>query len=88
MAKLTKAQQAFLDYIDNHRGHIYFTRELKTEKEKCFVGTKQVNDKVFFFFYDIGYLELSDKFEGRKYEYFYMRCVEWKLNDYKSGLNK
>lgn len=82
MAKLTKAQQSFLNYIDKYRGSIYFTREIKTEKEKCFVGRKSINEKVFFFFYDMGYLELDYKWDGRKYEYFYMKCCLYKLNDY------
>ncbi len=81
MAKLTKAQQAFIDYMDKNRGAIYFRRDEK-EKEQCFVGKKRINSRIFFFFYDMGYLRVADRTEGRKYEYFYMEAVPHKLDEY------
>lgn len=84
MRKLTKAQQEFLTRIEKSRGEIYFRRNLKTEKEQCFIGTKRIHPGVFFFFIGIGYLELETRFEGRVWEYYYQRCCIWKLNDYLS----
>lgn len=81
MAKLTKAQQAFVDYIDKHRGSIFFTRD-KKDKERCFVGKKRIDSRVFFFFFDIGYLSLNSTKSGRVYEYFYMTVVNYKLEEY------
>jgi len=81
MAKLTKAQQSLLDYMEKTRGEIYFRRD-KKDKEQCFIGRKKVNSRVFFFFYDMGYFDLESRTEGRKYEYFYMGIKAYKLQEY------
>jgi hypothetical protein len=70
MAKLTKAQQVFIGNLNKWRGGVYFRRDIKTEKEQCFIGSHRVSSRIFFFFFDMGYLDLQSKSEGKKYEYF------------------
>jgi hypothetical protein len=83
MAKLTKAQNEFLDKIQRYKGDVYFRRENdQDDKEQCFIGSHRVNSRVFFFFFEIGYLSLSETYTGRKYTYYYMHTLLYKLNEY------
>jgi hypothetical protein len=82
MAKLTDAQRRFLKQIEKSNGNVYFRRKLNTEKEQCFIGSKRVNPRVFFFFYSMGYLEVLYHTVKRVYEYYDLRIVKYKLDEY------
>lgn len=82
MATLTNAQKKFLQRIERSKGTVWFRRNLNTEKEQCFVGTKRVDPRVFFFFYSMGYLAVLYHTVKRVYEYYDLRIVEYKLEDY------
>ncbi len=88
MAKLTKVQSDLIKKIERTRD-IYFKRPIDSEsKEQCFVGRNRVNNRVFFFLYDIGFLRTSHNWRGRKWEYYYMDKVQYKLEEYLEDFQK
>jgi hypothetical protein len=82
LPKLTKAQSHFLNRVQKTRQSVYFRRVIKTGKEECFIGRQRIHPRVWFFFFNIGYLSLSGKTETRLFEYYYMTIKAYKLDEY------
>jgi hypothetical protein len=85
--RLTDEQKKLFDYIEKKLPDVYFRRN-KEGEEQCFVGSKRVDDGLFFFFYGIGYFQLSGKSETKMYEYFYMDVLTYKIDEYLDSPNK